>query len=81
MPKWPFPLPQYCGVSTVIRFVQICLNQVGIAEYVGSPEIFLMTLWGITSSMSSRETFVVAIIVPVRRLTPFASFGVLVVFL
>ena len=71
MPKWPFPLPQSCGVSTAIRFVQICLNHVRMDKYVGSPEILWMTLWGITVSTSSRETFVVAIMSPVKRLMPF----------
>ena len=46
---------------------------------MGSPEILLMTLWVITASTSSRDTFVVAIIAPVRRLTPLVRFGVLVV--
>ena len=81
MPKWLFPIPQSCGVSTAIRFVQIFLNQVRIDEYMNLPKLLLMTLWGITASMLSHETVVVAIIVPVRHLTPFVRFGVLVVFL
>ena len=81
MPKWHFPLTQYCGVSTAIRFVQICLNQVCRAEYLGSPEILWMTLWGIPESTLSCETFVVAVIAPVRRLMPFICLGVLLVFL
>ena len=40
MPKWLFPLLQSCGVLTAIRFVQIFLNQVRMAKYVGSPKIF-----------------------------------------
>ena len=75
MPKWPFPLTQSCGVSTAIRFLKICLNQERIAEYVGSPEILLMNLWVINMSTLYRDTFVVAIISPVRRLTPFVCFG------
>ena len=70
MPKWPFLLPQYCGFSTVIRFVQICLKHVRMDKYVGSSEILWMTLWGITASTSSRKTFVVAIMSPVKRLMP-----------
>ena len=81
MHKWTFPLPQFCGVLTAIRFMQICLNQVRIAEYVGSPKILWMTLWEIIVSTLSRETSLVTIIAPVRRLTPFIRFVVLVVFL
>ena len=75
MPKWPFPPPQSCGVSTAIKFVQTCLNQVRIAEYVGSPEILLMTFSGVTARTSSCDTFVVAIISPVRCFTPLVRFG------
>ena len=71
MHKWPFLLPQSCGVSTDIRFVQTCLNHVRMAEYVGSPEILWMTFWIITASTLYRETFVVAILAPVKRLMPF----------
>ena len=67
MPKWPFLLPHSCGILTAIRFVQICLNHLRMAECVGSPEILWMALWGITVSTSSRETFVISIISPVRR--------------
>ena len=72
--KWPFPLPQSFGVSKEIRFVKICLNLVRIAEYVGSPEILLMTLRGITAKTLSRKTFVVAIIYHVRSLMPLVFF-------
>ena len=46
-----------------------------IAKYVGSPEILLMTLWGITARTSSRDTFLVVIIALVRSLTPLVRFG------
>ena len=42
-----------------------------MAEYVGSPEILWMILWGITASTSSRETFVVSVMSPVRCIMPF----------
>ena len=51
--------------------MQIFLNHVRMAEYVGSLEILRMNLWGITASTLSHQTFVVAKMAPVRLLIPF----------
>ena len=78
-PSGPLLLPSLVEFQQRLGSFNFFLNQVCIAKYVGSSEILLMTLWGITASTSSRNTFVVAIIAPIRCLTPLVPFGGVIV--